>query len=81
MPLKENKKRKEPWRIIVAVISIIFIAFLWAKKDIVTIYSTMPQEQIIPMIVTTVVVSLLKVAIIALIVLLFKWIAKKVRKK
>ena len=41
----------------------------------------MPKEQIVPMISTTVAVSLVKVAVIAAVVFLVKWIAKKFRDK
>ena len=54
--------------------------YMWSKKEIADIYATMPQEQIVPLIVTTVAVSLLKVAVIALGVLLIKWIVGKIRR-
>jgi len=76
-----NNKKKEPWRIIVGVISIVFIIFMWVKKDIVTIYSSMPKEEIVPMIATTIVVSLLKVGVIAGAILLIKWLVNKVKRK
>ena len=72
MDHKENKK-KEPWRIAVFIISVLYIVFMWVKKDIAAIYSTMPAEQVGPLIATTIAVSLLKVAAIAGIVLLIKW--------
>lgn len=72
------KKKIEPWRIIVFVISLIFIALMWVKNDIVSIYATMPQEQVLPFIFTTVLVSSLKVTAIAIIILVIKWILKKV---
>ena len=50
---------------------------MWVRKDIVTIYSTMPKEQVVPMIATTVVVTLVKVAAIAAVVLVIKWVVKK----
>ena len=75
-----NKKKIELWRIIVFIISIMFIVYMWSKKGIADIYATMPQEQIVPLIVTTVAVSLLKVAVIALGVLLIKWIVGKIRR-
>jgi hypothetical protein len=73
----ENKPKKEPWRIAVGIISIICILFMWLKKDIVSIYTTMPQEQVLPMIFTTVAVSLLKVAVMAGVIFLVKWILGK----
>ena len=75
------KPKKEPWRIVVGIISILFIIFMWVRKDILTIYTTMPKERIVPMIVTTVAVSLLKVAIITAAVLFVKWIIKKFKDK
>mgnify|MGYP003305683709 CR=1 FL=1 len=77
----ENKKQKEPWRIIVFIFSVLFIIFMWVKKDIVSIYSTMPSEAVLPLIATTVAVSLLKVAVIAGAILLIKWIVGKIKNK
>ena len=76
-----TKLKKEPWRIAVGIISVIFIIFMWIKNDIISIYTTMPKEQIVPMIATTVAVSVLKVAIITSVVLLVKWLIKKVEDK
>ena len=79
----ENKgnKKKEPWRIIVGILAIAFIVYMWVKKDIITIYTTMSKEQIIPLIVTTIAVSLVKVAAIAGGILLIKWIISKFKNK
>lgn len=73
--------KKEPWRIAVGVISILFIVFMWVKKDIVAIYQTAPKEQLIPMLVTTVAVSLLKVGLIAGVVFLVKLILERILRK
>lgn len=75
------KKNKELWRIIVVIISVLFIVFMWVKKDIINIYSTMPKEQIVPFIVTTIVVTLVKVCGIALVVFLIKLIISKIKNK
>ena len=77
----DNKKKIESWRLIVFISAVAFIIFMWVKKDIAEIYSTMPSEQIAPLIVTTIAVSLLKVAVIAGGVLLIKWIIGKIKKK
>ena len=29
-----NKNKKEPWRVIVFIISMLFIAFMWVKNDV-----------------------------------------------
>ncbi len=76
----ENKRKREPWRIIVFIISILFIAFMWVKNDVVSIYATMPEEQVVPLIATTISVSLIKVAAIAGGVLLIKWIVGKIKR-
>ena len=41
---KENKRKIEPWRIIVFVIAVVFIVFMWVKNDVAEIYATMPSE-------------------------------------
>lgn len=74
-------KKTERWRIIVGIVSILYILFMWMKKDIADIYSTMPAEQVIPLIVTTVGVTLAKVAVLAVVVLLVKWVLVKMKKK
>ena len=76
----ENKKKIEPWRIIVFIISMLFIAFMWVKNDVVSIYATMPEEQVVPLIATTILVSLIKVVAIAGGVLLIKWIVDKIKR-
>lgn len=75
-----NEKKREPWRIVVFIIAAAYIVYMWVEKDIVAIYSSMPPEQALPLAVTTVVVSLIKVALIAGGILLVKWIAGKIRK-
>ena len=52
---------------------------MWVKNDIVSIYTTMPAEQVAPLIATTIVVSLIKVAAIAGGVLLIKWVVGKAK--
>ena len=75
-----NGQKKEPWRIIVAIISIVFIIYMWVEKDILATYSSMPAEQALPLAVTTVAVSLLKVALITVGILIIKWVAGKFMK-
>ena len=75
-----NGKKREPWRIVVFIIAAAYIIYMWVEKDIVAIYSSMPPEQALPMAVTTIVVSLVKVAFIAGGILLVKWIAGKLKK-
>lgn len=77
--MKHNKK--EPWRIILFSISLLYIVFTWVKKDLLTIYTTMPAEQVVPVIATTIAVSLAKIAAIAGGVFLVKWIVNKRKRK
>ena len=77
----ENKKKKEPWRIIVFIIAVLFIVYRWIEKDVVAIYTTMPKEQVAPLIATTIAVSLVKVAAITGGILLIKWVVGKITKK
>lgn len=72
-----EKKKKEPWRIIVGIIAIAYIVYMWVEKDIMTIYTTMQKEQDAPLIATTIAVSLLKVAVITGGILLFIWSLRK----
>lgn len=39
------KDKKERWRIIVAIISVLFIVFMWVKNDIGDVYSTSPKNK------------------------------------
>lgn len=77
----ENKKKREPWRIVAFIVGVLFIIYMWVKKDIVAIYTTMPEEQVVPMMITTIAVTLIKVVAITGGLLLIKWIVGKIRKK
>ena len=74
---KQNRQKPEAWRIIVGILSLAFILYLWPEKDIAAIYAGMPGDLAIPLIVTTVAVSLFKVLLIAGAVLLIKWLMGK----
>ena len=76
-----NKRKREPWRIVAFSASVAFIIFMWVKNDVAEIYTTAPKEQIVPMIVTTVAVSILKIVAIAGVVFLAKWIIDKMKSK
>lgn len=76
-----KKRKNEPWRIIIGCVSIAFIVFMWVKNDILSIYTTTPKEQVIPLIATTIVVSLVKVIAITGTILLIKWIISKIKGK
>lgn len=65
--------KKEPWRIVVAIISIILIIGMWIKKDI-------SLEMNLSMFFTTIMVSLTKVLVFAGIILLVRNILSRIRK-
>ena len=77
----ENQQKREPWRIVAFILGVLLIVAMWVKKDIAGTYAALPKEQMAPMVATTVMVLLAKVAAIAGGVLLVKWIAGKVLKK
>ena len=72
--------KKEPWRYAVAAISVIYIVYMWAEKDILSIYGNLSTEQMLPLMVTTVAVTLIKVALIAGGILLVKRLIGKFKK-
>ena len=75
-----EKKKKEPWRIGVFVAAVLYILWMWVKKDIAATLATLPEEQALPIIATSLVVTLVKVAVLAGAVLLGKWLLGKLRK-
>ncbi len=76
-----KNKKNAPWRIIIGIVSIIFIVFMWIQKDIVSIYSSFPKEQLVPLVVTSVAVMIIKTAALAAVLLLIKWLVGKFRNK
>ena len=75
-----KQRKKEPWRIGAFLAGAAAIVWMFAKKGITITLATLPREQALPMIVTTVAVSLLKVALLAGVLLLAKWLLGKLRK-
>ena len=75
-----NNQKNGQWRVIAAVVSAVYIVYMWSEKDILAVYGSMPLEQALPMIVTTVAVSLFKLGALAAGILLLKWIMAKFKK-
>ena len=65
--------KKEPWRIVVAIISIILIIGMWMKKGI-------SFDMSLPLLITTLIVSLTKVLVFAGIILFVRYILSRFRK-
>ena len=74
--MKKGKKA-DLWQIIAAVISGLCIIYLWSSKDI---EAAAGSENMVPIIVTSILVSTAKLALIAGAVLLIKWLSKKFKK-
>ena len=72
--------KKAPWRYAVAAVSVIFIIYMWTQKNLAAVYAELPLEQLLPVVVTSVAVSLVKVAGIAAVVFLVKWLLKKLKR-
>ena len=75
--MKKGKKA-DLWQIIAAVISGLYIIYLWSSKDI---EAAAGSENMVPIIVTSILVSTAKLALIAGTVLLIKWLSRKFKKK
>ena len=73
-------KKREPWRIVVGILAIAFIVHMWVEKDIASTYAALPKEQLLPVILTSAAVTLLKAAAMAGGILLVKWIIGKFKK-
>ena len=72
--------KKEPWKYLVSAISILYIVYMWIRKDVAGIYAAMPAEQALPLVATILAVSLAKVALLTGGILLAKWILGKFKK-
>ena len=72
-------KKKDPWRIVGGILSILYILFLWVKKEVASVYGSLSPEQLIPVMATSVAVTAIKFIAIAAAVFLIKWIIKKIK--
>lgn len=74
-----NKKKKEPWRLIVGLIAIAYIAYMWVEKDIFSSLTAVSGDRALPMALTSIAVTFTKIAVMAGIILLTKWLVGKVK--
>ena len=72
--------KKEPWRYAVAAVSVIFIIYMWTQKNLAAVYAELPLEQLLPVVVTTLAVTIVKVAGIAAVAFAVKWLLKKLKR-
>jgi hypothetical protein len=73
----KKEKKADLWRIIAAVISGLYIIYLWSSKDI---EAAAGSENMLPIIVTSILVAAAKLALLAGAILLIKWLSKKFKK-
>lgn len=73
----------KPLRIVMFLAALAWIVAMWVKKDIAATLAAVPTETAIPMIVTSLLITILKVALYTAVILLIKWLAEKLggRKK
>ena len=71
---------RKPRRIAIGVLSIIVIAIMWIKKDVLGLWSNLSSEDILPLLATNAVVIIIRIAILAAIVYAIKTLLKKVKK-
>ena len=72
---------RKPRRIAVAALSIIVIAIMWIKKDVLGLWSGISSEDLLPMLATNAVVIIVRIAVLAGIVYLVKMLFAKIKKK
>lgn len=70
-----------PWRVMAGVLGVLAIAYLWSTKDMAAAYAALPPEAVVPYIITNVLVTLVKVAVMAAAIWLVKRGAEKIRQK
>lgn len=73
-----NNNKKEPWRIIVFIIAVLFIIYMFVSKSNGA-DSQLTTEQAVPALVTNVAVTVVKVAAIAAVTFLGKHIFNKIK--
>ena len=72
---------RKPRRIAVAVLSVIVVAIMWIKKDVLGLWSGLSSEDILPLLVTNGAVMLFKIALLAGGIYLIKIIAAKIKNR
>lgn len=72
-----KKDIPKPVRVILFTAGVIWIAAMWAKKDIAATLAALPADGAIPMVIISLLITLLKVAVYTAVILLIKWLAGK----
>ncbi len=72
---------RKPRRIAIGVLSIIVIAIMWIKKDVLGLWSNISSEDLLPLLATNAVVIIVRITILAGIIYLIRKLAAKIRNK
>ena len=75
--MKAQNNKPPLLKILAAAVVILFILFLWGVKD----FGALPPGEMIPLVALNAVVSLIKIAAVAGVLLAMKWLADKLSKK
>ncbi len=75
-----GNNKKEPWRIIVFIISVIFIIYMFVTKNSGA-DTSLTAEQAAPAMITSIAVTVVKFAAIAAVAFLGKFIIGKIKNK
>jgi hypothetical protein len=76
-------KGKKPgvWKIVAAAISVLYIIYMWSQKDIEALSATVSPQELPMVVVTTIAVTVAKVALLALVLWLLRWGSDKLKKR
>lgn len=72
---------RKPRRIAIGVLSIIVIAIMWIKKDVLGLWSNLSSKDLLPLLATNAVVIIVRIAILAGIVFIVRKLLKKLKKE
>ena len=72
---------RKPRRIAIGVLSIIVIAIMWIKKDVLGLWSNLSSEDLLPLLATNAVVIIVRIAILAGIIYLVRKLLTKLKKE
>lgn len=72
---------KKPRRIALAIFSVIVIIIMWMEKDVLGLWSGLTIEDAVPMVITNLMVTAFKIALLAGGIYLIKTVFAKIKKK
>jgi hypothetical protein len=72
---------RKPRRIAIGVLSIVVIAIMWIKKDVLGLWSNISSEDLLPLLATNAVVIIVRIVILAGIIFIVRKLLAKLKKK